>query len=204
VQSDPIGLDGGMSTFGYANGSPTLYSDPEGLFAGYVARLALRYVLPRIGLQLAARTAVRATPRALRQQLRQVRRVGANVRCDLGTLRSRVNALGTDPARGFIRAEGVGGVRIEKLLGRNIRRSTDEAADFIDDVLGPISLKGPIPSRGSVEGLASSVIKDANFNTATRALFVDLRGLSASQQGRVRGLIESGTNGVRKQIFFLE
>jgi hypothetical protein len=125
-------------------------------------------------------------------------------RCSVGTLRARVKALGTDPARGFIRAEGIGGVRIEHFLGRNIRRSADEAADFVDDVLGPISLKGPIPVRGSVEGLARSAIKDASFNTATRALFVDLRGLSASQHATVRALVESGTAGTRKPIFFLD
>lgn len=31
VQSDPVGLDGGLNTFGYAAGSPLSNSDPEGL-----------------------------------------------------------------------------------------------------------------------------------------------------------------------------
>jgi hypothetical protein len=101
--------------------------------------------------------------------------------CGIAGIRRRVRDVGTDPARGFIRAEGIGGYRIEKYLGRRIQRSADEAADFIDDVIGPISLKGPIPARGSVEGLANSAIKDIRFNTATRAVFVDLRGLSSVQ-----------------------
>jgi hypothetical protein len=122
----------------------------------------------------------------------------------IGALKARVQALGTDPARGFIRAEGIGGVRIEQTLGRTIRRSADAAIDFIDDVLGPISLKGPIPARGSVEGLANAAIMDARFNTATNALFVDLRGLSALQASRVRSLVESGTSGILKAIFFLD
>lgn len=31
VTSDPIGLDGGLNTYGYANANPALYADPEGL-----------------------------------------------------------------------------------------------------------------------------------------------------------------------------
>lgn len=80
----------------------------------------------------------------------------------------------------------------------------DEAADFVDDVLGPISLKGPIPSRGSAQGLANAAIKDAKFNTATSALFVDLRGLSATDNALVRQLVTQGTVGVKKLIQFLD
>jgi RHS repeat-associated protein len=32
ISSDPIGLDGGMNTFNYANASPVMYYDPEGLW----------------------------------------------------------------------------------------------------------------------------------------------------------------------------
>jgi hypothetical protein len=71
-------------------------------------------------------------------------------------------------------------------------------------VLGPISLKGPIPAKGSVEGLANAAIKDAKFNTATKALFVDLRGLSDAHAGLVRSRVGAGTAGTTKQIFFLD
>jgi hypothetical protein len=123
---------------------------------------------------------------------------------EFGVLRARVEALGTDPVRGFIRAEGVGGVRIEQSLGRSITRSADEAVDFVDDMLGPISLKGPIPAKGSAQGLADAAVKDANFNTATNALFVDLRKLSSAQRDAVQSTVKSGTTNSTKQIFFLE
>ncbi len=121
-----------------------------------------------------------------------------------GQLRARVRELGTDPVRGFIRREGIGGVRIERVLGRAIRRSEDVAADFVDDILGPLSLKGPIPLRGDVEGLIKSSIKDAFTNTATRALFVDLRRIPAAQQASIMASIRGRAAAASKTIFFLE
>jgi RHS repeat-associated protein len=120
-------------------------------------------------------------------------------------LMGRVRALGADPRRGFILAEGIGGVRIEMALGRTITRSADEAADFVDDVLGPISLKGPLPTaaRGNVQGLATAAINDALYNTATKALFVDLRGLDSAAANQVRALVEAGTSASVKPITFL-
>ncbi len=63
VESDPIGLDGGMSTYGYVGGSPLMYDDPDGLIAGLVINLGGRYVLPRLGVNLGLRAAARVAKR---------------------------------------------------------------------------------------------------------------------------------------------
>ncbi|WP_437840134.1 hypothetical protein [Sorangium sp. So ce1153] len=118
-------------------------------------------------------------------------------------LRARQLELGTDPARGFLAAEGAAGARIEQVLGRQIKRSADTAIDFVDTVLGPISLKGPIPGTGSVEGLAKAAIKYIQANTATRALFVDLTDLSAQNAAKVQNMVEAAAAGATKKVLFL-
>ena len=123
---------------------------------------------------------------------------------DALALRARQLELGLDPATKEFRAgEGAAGVRIEQTLGRQITRSSDPAADFVDSALGPISLKGPLPSNGNVDGLAASVVKDAKYSTSANVIFVDLTGLSTQQASAVKAKIEAGTAGTIKRIFYL-
>jgi hypothetical protein len=86
-------------------------------------------------------------------------------------------------------------------VGHERRR---KGIDRVDDILGPISLKGPIPSQGSAEGLAEAAIRDVRFNTATNALFIDLRGLPSQAAARVKTLVGQGTAGASKPVHFLE
>ncbi|MEO7596091.1 MAG: hypothetical protein ABI134_33085, partial [Byssovorax sp.] len=119
--------------------------------------------------------------------------------------RARQLELGADAAKGgsFIAAQGAGGVHMEQALGRRIAVGTHPGVDFVDTVLGPVSLKGPIPQFGSVEGLAASAIKDLHTNTATRTLVVDLTGLTAEQAVRVQNVVTTAVGNASKTLIFL-
>jgi RHS repeat-associated protein len=72
-QSDPIGLEGGISTYGYANASPLVYADPDGLIPGKIIGFIAQRALPRLGLRWGAGYAVRkAGARVARKQIERV------------------------------------------------------------------------------------------------------------------------------------
>lgn len=77
IESDPLGLDAGPSTYGYANGSPMAYSDPDGLIAGLVLRVAARYIVPRLSARLAVRASMQAALRAAKKEAAQAARLAA-------------------------------------------------------------------------------------------------------------------------------
>ncbi len=57
-----------MTTYGYAEGSPLIYSDPEGLAAAFILRLGIRYLAPK----LAAGAIRRVAPRLVRSDIKRV------------------------------------------------------------------------------------------------------------------------------------
>lgn len=89
-----------------------------------------------------------------------------------------------------------------------------EGVDLVDPKEGPISVKGPLGvskagdavqiKQPMVDGLAKSVVKDVQFNTATKKVVVDLTGLSKQQQQQVIDAVtkQVGTNPT-KEIQYL-
>ena len=65
-----------MTTYGYAEGSPLMYSDPEGLAAAFFLRMGIRYFAPRF----AARAAMRAAKlQASKLAVRAAKRVSKKI-----------------------------------------------------------------------------------------------------------------------------
>lgn len=130
---------------------------------------------------------------------------------------ARVNELSYNhEQKKMDRAEGLGGARYEKAVGRKLKKPDVEGADFLDPSVGSISLKGPLVNKKTgqplpvndpmVDGLAKSVVKDLKNNTATKRVVVDTAGLSPEQRDQLKQKIASEipSGGPPKEIFFVE
>jgi RHS repeat-associated protein len=100
VQSDPIGLLGGMSTYGYANHSPATFSDPMGLFGkkigGGIANMLVRPIVQRLGGGVAARAASAAAH--ARAQARRAAEMAQRMQTVLGRILKGRSRKGGEPA----------------------------------------------------------------------------------------------------------
>ncbi len=127
--------------------------------------------------------------------------------------RKRTLELARDPDRNqLLIREGIGAARFEQATGRTVVRSADGATDFVDSKLGAFDLKGPIRANdGSpipitperVNGLAESVIKEANRSTASKAVVVDTLGLSKEQVAALKTQVANEVKS-NKPIIFIE
>jgi filamentous hemagglutinin len=100
VQSDPIGLLGGMSTYGYANHSPATFSDPMGLFGkkigGGIANMLVRPIVQGLGGGVAARAASAAAH--ARAQARRAAEMAQRMQTVLGRILKGRSRKGGEPA----------------------------------------------------------------------------------------------------------
>jgi RHS repeat-associated protein len=100
VQSDPIGLLGGMSTYGYANHAPATFSDPMGLFGkkigGGIANMLVRPIYQRLGGGAAARAASMAAK--ARSEARRAADMAQRMRTVLGRIFKDRSKKGAEPA----------------------------------------------------------------------------------------------------------
>jgi hypothetical protein len=171
---------------------------------------AIPYALNRAGSGVRAVVAFLTRGRQLSGASASAENAAAQVERQLAEvlrMRARQLELAPDAARGMElnMAQGTGGARLERALGRALQAGEHEGIDFVDRALGPISLKGPIPVRGSVAGLAKAAIADAmGGNAATRTVVIDTLGLTESQVAGLKAAIEAGTKGTAKKIIYLQ
>jgi hypothetical protein len=147
---------------------------------------------------------------------------GAETASRLVELRKRQLELGWDAeAKRTNLQEGIGAARYEQVVGRPVSRTNAQGehvqgVDFYDPKVGPVSLKGPLGiekatgkpisfTPDDAQGLAKSVIKDVNGNTATKRTVVDLKGLTEAQRQTVRDAIQKGVgSSPKKEVFFVD
>ncbi len=191
VQSDPIGLDGGVSTYGYANGSPLSYSDPDGLFAGRIAlQLVTRVVLPRLGIRLGANVAARYAGRlAARRAAMSAARAEASAaqtvfRGEVLTAESAAcNAGSINAEAAFAGMRGGGGHAIRQLEGNLIPNvgSLQSRVEAFKSLAAPI-LENPLHTANWRIGVTEGRAFLGNVNGQNVAIVVAENG---PFQGRV-------------------
>jgi hypothetical protein len=120
-------------------------------------------------------------------------------------LRGRQRDLEFDHETGSVRTlEGQAKVRLEQHLGRRIENSTELGVDVVDPQgHGPIQIKGPIPAKGNVDGLADAAVKDLTMKSATKTLAVDVTGLSPSDAARVSARVEAAAQATGKRVIII-
>ena len=82
-------------------------------------------------------------------------------------------------------SEAIGGARFELATGRKLKRSSDEAYDFIDDKIGKFDLKGPLRddrdgskiliNQERIDGLKESIVTAVQRDRKT--VVADLLGI---------------------------
>ncbi|MCX7423405.1 MAG: hypothetical protein NT013_28250 [Planctomycetia bacterium] len=112
--------------------------------------------------------------------------------------------LGQDAAQGaVVPKQGLGGVRIQQVLGRRITASTDPAQDFMDGSRA-LELKGPFVNPNTLEPIPNPNISDiatgiqlaVTSKPYIHTFFVDTLGLTDDQAIQLAGLL-AGISKVR-------
>ncbi len=132
---------------------------------------------------------------------------------DSHNFKKRVNELA--PEAGVKRTrynEGIGATRYEMATGRKVTRSQHVGADYIDPELGPIDLKGPLLKRdgstfqikeSNISDLIQQIIEKADRSHGSKAIVVDLFGLTKEQIAHIKNKILKGQKG-NKPIIYME